>query len=117
MLFSYHTEQTGHEFRVDQAVIYTTGVNYKKTLTLCCSRFISLNHSKNRKASAILCFTQLISHFILHFTTNKTLESLRCGHREMHPVSPHLKPRLLVTDFAILLFQRDFATQPTWQYC
>lgn len=31
MLFPYHTEQTGHEFRVDQAVIYTTGVNYKKT--------------------------------------------------------------------------------------
>lgn len=34
MLFSYHTEQTGHEFRVDQAVIYTTGVNYKKPHTL-----------------------------------------------------------------------------------
>lgn len=31
MLFSHHIEQTGHEFRVHQAVIYTTGVNYKKT--------------------------------------------------------------------------------------
>lgn len=36
----------------------------------------------------------MIFHFILHFTTNKTLVSLRCGHGKMHPVSLHLRPRV-----------------------
>lgn len=107
MLFSYHTEQTGREFRVDQAVIYTTGVNYKKTshfAALGLFHYIILRTEKHQQYS-------LIFHFILHFTTNKTLASLRCEHGEVHPVSPHLRARGILP----LCYSRGiFTIQPTW---